>query len=639
MNNLEPYKLAFEHWIMLHPTLTGFIVFSLTFFESLAVIGIILPGVVLMTTVGTLVGAHFLPITSTLSWAIAGAVLGDALSYFIGYYYKSRLRDIWPFSTHPNWVQSCERFFASHGGKSVFFGRLGPLRAFIPIVAGMLHMRPIAFFAANIPSSIMWAPAYMLPGILLGMTALQFPPDMTTHFLTILFIALLILWLSGWLIKRIIYWCLHKLDGVLDHVWEYCQHHRYFHPVYTALQDPYHPQRHGQLTSACVLLVLVILLALLGYMVSQQIGLIYLNHPLHFFSRSWYSPWGMKIAIVLTTFGDKLVVLPMLVTVAIYLFCKRHTYSAWHWLSAGILASGMIACLKWLTQSPRPNDLSGTLSEFSFPSGHTTLSIVIWGFFAVMLARASKPQYRWLSHFIAVLIIILVAISRLYLGAHWFTDIIGGALLGTCCLLLITISYRRLLTKALDLTGLLTTCLISFILFSSIYLFLVWNKQVELYLPNSPTLLIDQQAWWHNQVQNIPFFRPNRFGNTVQLLNIQWRGNPNVLRNTLRAHGWEDIDDSSLQSTLQRLATKPIKRKLPLLPATYFNHQPILTMVKPTRHHHTLLVLHLWDPNILFTHSQQPLYLGAVNYFTPHTQYLWQTDLSIDTSHPTDTNR
>jgi membrane protein DedA with SNARE-associated domain len=61
-------------------------------------------------------------------------------------------------------------FFGRHGGKSVFIGRFfGPLRAVIPLVAGISKMRPMRFWIANVSSAFVWAPALLLPGALIAL--------------------------------------------------------------------------------------------------------------------------------------------------------------------------------------------------------------------------------------------------------------------------------------------------------------------------------------------------------------------------------------------------------------------------------------------------------------------------------------
>jgi membrane protein DedA with SNARE-associated domain len=79
------------------------------------------------------------------------------------------LSDIWLFRRHPEHLESGINFFKRYGTSSVFIGRFfGPLRAVIPLAAGMLRMPPQRFYIANVLSAIVWAPALVFSGDLLA---------------------------------------------------------------------------------------------------------------------------------------------------------------------------------------------------------------------------------------------------------------------------------------------------------------------------------------------------------------------------------------------------------------------------------------------------------------------------------------
>src|SRR5579863_1927032 len=105
-------------WINEHPNLAGLATFIISAAESVAIIGTIVPGSVMMTAIGALIGAGIIPFWSTLIWAILGAIAGDGISYWMGYHFKSRLNYIWPFKTHPSLLASGKIFFDKHGAKS-----------------------------------------------------------------------------------------------------------------------------------------------------------------------------------------------------------------------------------------------------------------------------------------------------------------------------------------------------------------------------------------------------------------------------------------------------------------------------------------------------------------------------------------
>lgn len=144
---LKSFFAQIIQWLHLNPGWAGFVTFLISLSESLAFIGLLVPGTVIMAAIGTLIGADIIPAGQTIAWAIAGAVAGDSLSYRLGYHFTDHLRDMWPFRRYPQLLAKGEKFFIDHGGKSVFLGRfVGPIRPIIPVIAGMLRMEPRRFF-------------------------------------------------------------------------------------------------------------------------------------------------------------------------------------------------------------------------------------------------------------------------------------------------------------------------------------------------------------------------------------------------------------------------------------------------------------------------------------------------------------
>lgn len=156
-------------WVALHPESAGIAIFIISAVESLALVGILIPGVVILFAFGTLVGTGILPVVPVLLWAFAGAVLGDQISFWLGWNLKERLWQIWPLSRYPQFVGKSQRFFHKYGAASVFIGRfIGPIRPVIPAMAGMSGMPPFRFTLVNLSSAALWSPAYLLPGAVLG---------------------------------------------------------------------------------------------------------------------------------------------------------------------------------------------------------------------------------------------------------------------------------------------------------------------------------------------------------------------------------------------------------------------------------------------------------------------------------------
>ena len=156
-------------WIELNPAYAGWVVFGVSLAESLAIVGVLIPGVVILLGAGSLIGAGILDFWEMCLWAIAGAVVGDGLSYWLGHHFDY-LTERWRwFRLHPDHLQKGIAFFENYGDLSVALGRFfGPIRAVVPLVAGLMRMPPGRFYAANVLSALVWAPAYLAPGILLG---------------------------------------------------------------------------------------------------------------------------------------------------------------------------------------------------------------------------------------------------------------------------------------------------------------------------------------------------------------------------------------------------------------------------------------------------------------------------------------
>lgn len=156
-------------WISQHPEQAGWVIFIVACAESLAIIGVLVPGVVVLLGAGTLIGSGVLDFWTMCAWAVAGAILGDGLSYALGRHFQYITQRWRWFQVHPDQLQQGIDFFGKYGDISIALGRFfGPLRAIVPLVAGILNMPAKRFYIANIVSAIAWAPAYLAPGILLG---------------------------------------------------------------------------------------------------------------------------------------------------------------------------------------------------------------------------------------------------------------------------------------------------------------------------------------------------------------------------------------------------------------------------------------------------------------------------------------
>ncbi|HEY0236430.1 MAG TPA: DedA family protein [Afipia sp.] len=141
------------------------IVFALAFGESLAFISLLVPAWSALVAIGALIGASDISFWPVWIASAVGAALGDWLSYWLGFTFKDRVAQMWPLSRYPQVLPRAEEFVRSWGVAGIFIGRFfGPLRAAVPLVAGIFEMNYWRFQVANFASAFVWAATLLLFG-------------------------------------------------------------------------------------------------------------------------------------------------------------------------------------------------------------------------------------------------------------------------------------------------------------------------------------------------------------------------------------------------------------------------------------------------------------------------------------------
>lgn len=137
----------------------------LAFGESLAIVGLLIPATALMFAIGGLIGTGAIDPLPIIAWGVAGAVLGDWVSYSLGRYIGPSAYRRWPLNRHRSTLARARLFFRRYGFAAIFVGRfLGPIRATIPLVAGVMEMDRRRFQIANATSALLWVPLMFAPG-------------------------------------------------------------------------------------------------------------------------------------------------------------------------------------------------------------------------------------------------------------------------------------------------------------------------------------------------------------------------------------------------------------------------------------------------------------------------------------------
>jgi membrane protein DedA with SNARE-associated domain len=152
-----------------YPQFAFVAVLLLALSEAVPVIGTVVPGSTLILAISALATAANVKPWLLLVAAVVGAIAGDGLSFWLGYRYRREILR-WPLNRFPRLITRSARFIRRHGVASVFLARfLAVVRAFVPLVAGILRMPSRHFYAANVLSALVWAPIHVYPGVLAGM--------------------------------------------------------------------------------------------------------------------------------------------------------------------------------------------------------------------------------------------------------------------------------------------------------------------------------------------------------------------------------------------------------------------------------------------------------------------------------------
>ena len=200
---LEQFFADLADFIARNAQWAGPILGLITFGESMVLIGAFFPATVLMVTAGGLAGAGVIDPVPLLLWCIAGATLGDAVSYWLGRRLGPKAwRHPW-LKRHRTPLARARLFFRSYGVLAIYICRfMGPVRAFVPLIAGMTGMHARKFQIANLGSAIIWVPVMLAPGYLAakGVEWLSFADD--GHRLGLVALAAIVLSALGWFTWR-----------------------------------------------------------------------------------------------------------------------------------------------------------------------------------------------------------------------------------------------------------------------------------------------------------------------------------------------------------------------------------------------------------------------------------------------------
>ena len=162
---LDQFSHAVLEFVRTHQSWAPFVAAGLAFGESLVFVSLLFPATVILVAIGALVGASGISFVPIVIGAGIGAALGDWISYWLGLKFENTIAKLWPLSRYPDLIPRGHAFVEKYGFYAVFLGRFfGPLRASVPLAAGILEMPWWPFQIANFTSAFAWAAMVLILG-------------------------------------------------------------------------------------------------------------------------------------------------------------------------------------------------------------------------------------------------------------------------------------------------------------------------------------------------------------------------------------------------------------------------------------------------------------------------------------------
>jgi membrane protein DedA with SNARE-associated domain len=390
-------------WLTANPSWLSVAIFLVAFIECLAIAGIVVPGTVVLFAIAALAGSGILPLGEALLLGFLGGLLGDAVSYFLGRRFHQNIRRLPFLRHHPEWIGSAETYFHRYGIASLLVGRfIGPLRPMLPMVAGMFDMPVVRFAGVSIIAAAGWSVAYIMPGWAAG-AAMRLPlPD------------------GFWPEAAAVAAGLALLLGV-------------------AIQSSVRGKRYA--TKLIALTSFILLIAVFEgwpYLAHLDQGLMALVQAHRY-------DIAQNYVILVTGLGDFRTQFYAAALLLIVLLVTRQWRHAIFVVGATLGAALVNQSMKYTFARARPEVLLEPLTTFSMPSGHSSASFAFFMTMAVLAGRAQPVRLRLTWLLLGGIPATLIAMSRVYLGVHWPTDVLAGMLLAffTCSVSLAFVQNKK----------------------------------------------------------------------------------------------------------------------------------------------------------------------------------------------------
>jgi membrane protein DedA with SNARE-associated domain/membrane-associated phospholipid phosphatase len=592
---MAAYVQAIVDFISQHPHWAGLLVFLTAATEAIAVIGAFIPGTTILIGVGAVVGLGHLPLWPILIWATLGAIVGDGLSYWIGHRYGHHIGRVWPFSRRPELLVQGEAFFQRHGAKSIVLGRFLPVtRAVVPVVAGTLGMNPWRFYLANIGSAIVWAPLHILPGVVFG-GLLAVVGGVSGRLAAVLVCVILLVLAVAWLLRLAVLQIAPLVARLQAAVFKWARG-RPGVPAraIAAALDPDNPGARtvlvlGALGVACGI-------GFLNILVDAAAGdsLVLADAAISNFVQGFRTAWADNVMVAVTMLGDSVVTLPVALAVLLWLLWRRQWRLAGGFAATIFVAEVAVKVVKSTLQLSRPIEIYTGTSAYSFPSGHATMAAVLYGMLALLISTSLSRRGRVIALAAAGGMVGLIAASRIYLGAHWPSDVVAGVSLGFGLAAVFGLVCRPAERRHLQQTGLLPLVLAVLLGVGSWHVWQGFDTSLAAYARRAEITVMTEARWFDDGWRDLAQRRIDLDGEAEESFILQWAGSPEQLRARLEAAGWQPPTGWSLRSAAGFASSAAAASSLPALPLLHDGRTAELTLVSRPAEGAARQILRAW---------------------------------------------
>jgi len=552
-HSILPIVEHFKHYAV-------WVAFFAAFGETLIGLGFLLPGSTFLLLLGVLAGQGYFDITALLLFAVTGAYLGDITNYHIGKYYgTSLLGKSWvPFSNEQ--LSKAHKFLNTHGEKSVFLARFLPgLKESVAFFAGSLKMQRRKFLFWDFFGAVGWSLEFIGIGYLFS-ASLSLAQLWLSRTVTVIAI-LVFLFVLLYLLKQFIVSNAHSAKLILLSLWDSFLTNSFIsemiktHPKTTAfIKGRFEQTTFYGLPFTLLGVAFVSVLALFAGIVEDfltQDPIVYVDHIVANLMVGWRTPEMTSFFTWITYLGIKEIVLLFLAAATILLFLyKKYNYLIALYFS--IAGSAVFLYLgKLAFHRPRPETALYFESSYSFPSGHATLAVAFYGFLGYLLIRHAHAFKTKVNIFFGTtILVLLIGMSRIYLGEHYISDVYSGYLIGTLWVitaitLLHWLTYKKFFTQENPHRGAKTIGMATVSVTAGLYLLFGLNFHYKPAIHNE-TKIVAHETLRTLFDKNSNRFAQNIFGLNSQPINIVMVADDNrdKICSVLKKTGWKNLNSN-----------------------------------------------------------------------------------------------